>query len=365
MRVTAALLRDNQGAYTIEDVDLPDPGPGEVLVRLVSSGVCHTDTLLRSFPNEALPFIGGHEGAGVVDEVGPGVTGIDVGDHVVLSYDSCGVCRNCRTGLPPYCDEFIPRNFMGHRLDGGPGATDQNGAPVGWRWFGQSSFATHAIASVRNTVVVDRSVELEMLGPMGCGFQTGAGAILNSLRVTPGSSVVVYGAGAVGLAGVMAARIAGASQVVAVDLHQQRLELALSVGATDVVDAGATEDLGAEVLALTGGGSDFAFDTTGVASVVAAAVAALRMTGVCGLVGVGFDDLGLTSAGMMGKTVKGIYEGDAVPQVFIPQMIRYWQAGRFPFERLVRTYPLSQINEAEKASLDGEVVKPVLLPSAS
>lgn len=364
MRATAALLRDNQGPYTIEEIELPAPGPGEVLVKIVSSGVCHTDTLMRSFPNEMLPFVGGHEGAGVVEEVGAGVTGIGVGDHVVLSFDSCGVCRNCREALPPYCDEFMARNFMGQKLDGSPGATDANGAPVGWRWFGQSSFATHAIASTRNTVVVDRSADLTQLGPLGCGIQTGAGSVLNALKVTPGSSLVVYGAGAVGLAAVMAAKIAGASKVIAVDLHQSRLDLALSLGATDAIDAGATEDLGGEATVRTGGGADFAFDTTGVPAVVSAAVAGLRQTGVCGLVGVGFEDLGLTSVGMMGKTVTGIYEGNAVPQVFIPQMIEYWQQGRFPFDRLARTYPLDGINDAEKASHDGTVVKPVLLPGS-
>lgn len=365
MRVTAALLRDNQGAYTIEEMELPGPGPEEVLVRVVSSGVCHTDTMLRQFPNEMLPFVAGHEGAGVVEEVGPGVSGIAVGDHVVLSYDYCGTCRNCRTGLPPYCDEFMLRNFSGQRLDGTPGATDANGDPVGWRWFGQSSFATHCVSSVRNTVVVDRSVPLEMLGPLGCGIQTGAGSVMNSLRVNAGSSLVVYGAGAVGLAAVLAGVVVGASKIIAVDLNETRLELAQSLGATDVIDAGALAGpaLSAEVQSLTGGGADFAFDTTGVPSVVSAAVDGLRMTGVCGLVGVGFEDLGLTPVAMMGKTVKGIYEGDAVPQVFIPQMIDLWQAGRFPFDKLVGTFPLAEINEAEEASLNGTVVKPVLLPS--
>jgi len=362
MLATAALLRDNQGPFTIEEVELPAPGPGEILVSVVGVGYCHTDTLLRQFPNEMLPFVGGHEGAGVVEEIGPGVTGIGVGDHVVLSFDSCGVCRNCREGLPPYCDEFMARNFTGHKLDGSAGATDASGASVGWRWFGQSSFATHAVASTRNAVVVDRSLDLEVLGPLGCGIQTGAGSVLNALRVRPGSSLVVYGAGAVGLAAVMAAGIAGASNVIAVDRHQSRLDLALSLGATDAIDAGAVDDLGGEVTARTGGGADFAFDTTGVPAVVSAAVAGLRQTGVCGLVGVGFDDLGLNSVGMMGKTVKGIYEGDAVPQVLIPQLIDHWQRGRFPFDRLVGSFPLDGIDDAEKASNDGKVVKPVLLP---
>jgi aryl-alcohol dehydrogenase len=362
MRSTAAVLRDPQATYSIEEIELPPPGPGELLVRIVGSGHCHTDTLFRHVPGAPLPLVLGHEGAGVVEEVGPGVSGFSAGDHVVLTFDSCGACRNCRSAQPAYCDQFAPRNFAGRRLDGGPGAVDGSGRPVGYRWFGQSSFADLAITTERNTVAVDREVDLELLGPLGCGIQTGAGSVLNALKVGAGSSLAVFGVGAVGLAAVMAAGIAGASRIVAVDQHQPRLELALSLGATDAIDTGSVEDITGPVQALTGGGADFTFDTTGVPQLVGSAIASLRATGVCGLVGSGMQELSIRSSGLFGKTVVGIYEGSSVPQLFIPQMIEFWRAGKFPFERLIERFPLSEIDEAERRALAGEVVKPVFLP---
>jgi aryl-alcohol dehydrogenase len=364
MRATAAVLRDAGEKYSLEDVDLPDPAADELLVRIVSAGICHTDSLLRSVPGFRLPMIAGHEGAGVVEAVGPHVKGIVPGDHVVLSFDHCGGCRNCRSANPAYCDEFMVRNFAGYPLDGSAGAVDLAGESVGWRWFGQSSFATHAIATARNAVVVTKDADLRLLGPLGCGIQTGAGSILNALQVTPGSALVVFGAGAVGLAAVMAGHLAGASQIIAVDRHPHRLDLALSVGATSVIVAAADTDVAGEVRELTHGGADFSFDTTGVSSVIVAAVECLRMTGSCGLVGAGSEPIELGAGALMGRTVSGILEGGTVPQLFIPQLIDHWMAGRFPFEKLIETYDLAAIDEAEEASLSGKVVKPVLLPSA-
>jgi aryl-alcohol dehydrogenase len=362
MHATAAVMRDQHGPFSIEDIDLAGPGPGEIVVRIVGVGFCHTDLLFRHVPGPPLPIVLGHEGAGVVEEVGPHVSQIAVGDHVVLSYDSCGRCRNCRTANSAYCAEFALRNFVGAPPDGSVGAVDARGEPVRSRWFGQSSFANYVVATERNAVVVDRSLDLKLLGPLGCGIQTGAGSVLNSLRVRPGSSMAVFGVGAVGMAAVMASVIAGAQKIIAVDRHQTRLEQALSLGATDVLDAGSVDDLAHEVKLLTGGGSDYAFDTTGVPLVVAAAVDGLRMTGVCGLVGAGMEELRLSPSALSGKTITGIYEGSAVPQVFIPQMIEFWRSGRFPFDRLIQTYPLAKIGDAERDSVGGEVIKPVLLP---
>jgi aryl-alcohol dehydrogenase len=363
MHATAAVMRDQQGPFSIEDIDIAGPGPGEILVRTVGVGFCHTDLLFRHVPNPPLPIILGHEGAGVVEEVGPRVSEIAVGDHVVLSYDSCGQCRNCRTANSAYCAEFALRNFVGARPDGSVGAVDARGESVRSRWFGQSSFANYVVATERNAVVVDPSLDLEVLGPLGCGIQTGAGSVLNALRVRPGSSIAVFGVGAVGMAAVMASAIAGAQKIIAIDRHQKRLEQALSLGATHVLNAGSAADLAHEVKLLTGGGSDYAFDTTGVPSVIVSAIDGLRMTGVCGLVGAGMGELGLSTSALSGKTIMGIYEGSAVPQVFIPQMIEFWRSGRFPFDRLIRTYPLERIGDAEHDSVSGEVIKPVLLPT--
>jgi aryl-alcohol dehydrogenase len=364
MKIQAAVLRAGDAPYSLEQLELAGPGVGEILVRIVGTGMCHTDVVPRAaeFASLApLPLVTGHEGAGVVEEIGQGVTGIAVGDHVVLSFDSCGTCPNCRGGHPAYCDTFLPRNLSGRNLDGSSPATDSAGKPVGARWFGQSSFATHALATARNAVVVDPSLPLELLGPLGCGIQTGAGSVLIAMGVRAGSSIAVFGAGAVGLAAVMAARVAGATTIIAVDLHRARLELARELGATHTID-GRARDVTQQILALTGG-LEYAFDTTGIPTVIVGAVTALRPLGVCGLVGVRGADLVLPPLTLeLGRILVGILEGDAIPQRFIPQLITLWQQGRFPFDRLIRKFPLAKIDEAERASLAGEVVKPVLQP---
>ena len=362
MEITAAVLRAPDGEYALETVELAEPGPGEIRVRIVGAGMCHTDVLPRAEGSfSPPPIITGHEGAGVVDAVGEGVTSHRVGDHVVLSFDSCGQCRNCQAGIPAYCDTFIFRNLIGRHLDGTVSATDSAGQPIGSRWFGQSSFATYAIATARNAVVVDPALPLEQLGPLGCGILTGAGSVLVALDVQAGETFVVFGAGAVGLAAVMAAAARGASTIVAVDLHDHRLALSLELGATHTL-RGDDPGLVAQLQAIAGGGVDVAFDTTGVPAVILNGLAALRMTGRMGLVGIQQGPVVIDGTALIGKTLTSILEGGADPQVVIPQLIELWQAGRFPFDRLIETFPLSEINEAEQASLSGRVIKPVLLP---
>ena len=362
MEITAAVLRAPDGEYALETVELAEPGPGEIRVRIVGAGMCHTDVLPRAEGSfSPPPIITGHEGAGVVDAVGEGVTSHRVGDHVVLSFDSCGQCRNCQAGIPAYCDTFIFRNLIGRHLDGTVSATDSAGQPIGSRWFGQSSFATYAIATARNAVVVDPALPLEQLGPLGCGILTGAGSVLVALDVQAGETFVVFGAGAVGLAAVMAAAARGASTIVAVDLHDHRLALSLELGATHTL-RGDDPGLVAQLQAISGGGVDVAFDTTGVPAVILNGLAALRMTGRMGLVGIQQGPVAIDGTALIGKTLTSILEGGADPHVVIPQLIELWQAGRFPIDRLIETFPLSEINEAEQASLSGRVIKPVLLP---
>ena len=358
----AAVLRAADQPYSIEDVTLRDLRPNEVLVRIVGVGMCHTDVLPRTPGFFAPPpIVVGHEGAGVVEEIGDAVTSLAVGDHVVLSFDSCGQCANCLAGQPAYCDQFMVRNLFGRELDGTATVTDASGEAIGARWFGQSSFASHAIATERNAVKVDPSLPLELLGPLGCGIQTGAGSILCALDVQPGTSVAVFGAGAVGLAAVMAAAVAGATTIVAVDLQPHRLDLARELGATHVID-GHAADVTDQIVALSGGGVQYAFDTTGIPNVMVGAVRATRMTGKVGFVGVQQGTLPLESMDYIGKTILNILEGSADPQEFIPRMIGLWQDGRFPFDRLIEQFPLERIDEAEQSSLAGGVIKPVLRP---
>lgn len=356
MRVQAAVLDAPSAKFQIRDLELREPDPGEVLVAVHAAGVCHTD---RQFPiPPAFPIVLGHEGAGVVEAVGPGVAAVRPGDRVVLTFDSCGHCANCLTGQPAYCAEFIPRNLTGRALDGSTPLHDADGEVSG-RWFGQSCFATHALATERNVVRVGDDLPFAELAPLGCGVQTGAGAVVHSLGLRLGESIAVYGAGAVGLSAVMAARAAGAREIIAVDLHAQRRDLALELGATRVFD-GADEDLARQVLAATGG-TDYALDTTGVPAVMNTALAGLRSRGTLGLVGTNTPKVGLATKLLATKRLVSVFEGDAVPQLFIPQLIALRAQGRMPFDRLVTTFGLDQINDAEAASVDGTVVKPVLL----
>lgn len=361
MQITAAVVRSYGAPYALEELELAPPGPGEVLVRIVGSGMCHSDIIIHKGELPLpLPLVLGHEGAGIVEAVGPGVTDIPVGAHVVLSFDSCGVCPSCSSEHPAYCGDFMLRNVAGRGSDGSTRLSDSDGKEVLGRFFGQSSFATHAIATQRNTVVVDSSLPLEELGPLGCGFQTGAGSILNALDVQPGRTVGVFGVGAVGLAAVMAAKSAGASRVIAVDRHDNRLALAEELGATAVK---AADDIVDDLLAVTdGSGLDYALDTTGVPRVVTDAIAATRQLGKIGLVGWQTENLPIGPMELMGRTLQGIGAGDADPQVLIPRLISLWQQGCFPFDRLVQKFDLDAIDEAEEASLNGRVVKPVLVP---
>jgi aryl-alcohol dehydrogenase len=367
MQVTAAVLREPTGRFEIEQLELGDPRGDEVLVRMVATGVCHTDLLARELPPELFigPTVYGHEGAGVVEAVGADVRHVVPGDHVVLSFDSCGTCPSCARDAPYGCYTFNPLNlknvgFAPGRLDGTSAFTDASGASVGSHFFGQSSFSSHAVVAGRSAVKVAPDLPLELLGPLGCGIQTGAGAILNTLAVAPGSSVVILGAGSLGLSAVMAAKVADAGTVIAVDRHQSRLDLAQQYGATHGI-TGTFEEIGAQILDITGGGADHAFDTTGNAALVRVAFESLTFVGSLGMAGVGSPEMifGYTSL-ITGRTVKGVVEGSSRTDEFIPYLAKLNAEGRFPFHELVTFYPFEQINDAAADSLAGRVVKPVV-----
>ena len=365
MRTTAAVLREPDGGFEWTDVELDDPREHEVLVRVTAAGVCHTDAVVRhgSLP-VAFPIVLGHEGAGVVEAVGDGVTSVSPGDHVLMSFASCGACRACRRDQPAYCRLFFPLNFAGRRADGSGGIADDV-SEIGGRFFGQSCFAAHALATERNVVPVADDLPLELLAPFGCSVQTGAGAVLRSLRVQPGDAVGVAGLGAVGLAAVMAARFAGAGSIVAVDRDPQRLALALEIGATSIIDTRET-DLPTALRDAAPDGLDAAVDTTGSTAVIRTLVLALAAQGCVGVVGATpgpgaelvFDYRDVL---LSGKRVMGIIEGDSDPQRFVPELVDLFRQGRFPVDRLVTRYPADRIAEAFDDAAAGRVIKPVLL----
>ncbi|MFJ9900625.1 NAD(P)-dependent alcohol dehydrogenase [Streptomyces sp. NPDC091280] len=363
MRITAAVTENKNAPFVLTPLELDDPGPGEVIVRMVGSGLCHTDLVVRDqrYP-VPLPAVLGHEGSGVVDAVGRGVSYVAPGDHVVLTFNSCGGCRMCLRGRPSCCDRFAACNFGGARdSDGAPLRRDSG--TVHGLFFGQSAFATHALATERNVVKVDRSVPLELLGPLGCSVQTGVGAVLNSLRPEAGSSIAVLGVGPVGMSAVMAAAITGCDPIVAVDLNEQRLALAMELGATHVVRAGEGRTVSC-LRDLAGGlGTDYCLETTAVPTVLRQAVDALNHGGTCGVIGAPGDGVDASidmSRILFGRTVRGISEGDSVPRVFIPELITLYQRGRLPFDRLIRTYDFANINQAVEDFEKGTTLKSVL-----
>lgn len=367
MTVTAAVLTAGDAPFEVVDVELDDPGPGEALVRMVACGMCHTDLSMREARrNTPFPVVLGHEGAGVVEAVGPGVD-LAAGQPVVLSYRSCGACPSCLSGARTYCSSMMPLNFGLAREDGST-AIRRDGRPVGSHFFGQSSFATHAVVDARSIVPVGDDEPLDLIGPLGCGVQTGAGAVLNVMRPAVGSSFAVLGSGAVGLSALLAAVLSGCREVVAVDVHRNRLELAVELGATHAVEVAADErpvDVTTALLEVTGGrGVDHVFDTTGLGEMVSAAVGGLAGRGtLVAVASQGDSAVAEVPLGTLlpGRTLRGVLEGDSVPQVFIPELLAHFRAGRLPFDRLVTHFPFEGINDAERASIDGSVVKPVLM----
>jgi aryl-alcohol dehydrogenase len=363
MQISAAVVREKAGPFTIESLRLADPRDDEVLVKIAGVGVCHTDLVCRDqyFP-VPLPCVFGHEGSGVVEKVGLAVTKVKPGDHVVLSFSSCEQCANCIAGKPAYCLQLYQCNFLGTRPDGSSATTTSDGAMIHGHFFSQSSFSTHALANQRNTVKVDANAPLWLLGPLGCGVQTGAGAVINSLQPKAGTTIAIFGAGTVGLSAVMAAHLCGCSRIIAVDPVADRRKLATELGATHVIDP--TSDNPVErIQAITGGGCNYSLECTGLPTVVRQSVECLTLTGVCGIMGVSRLGTEITldmNSILFGRAVRGIIEGDSVPDEFIPRLVDLFQQGRFPFDKLIQAFGFDQIQQAVAASEQGRVVKPVL-----
>jgi len=352
-KIQAAVLRRRSGPLKIESLEMEGPRDDEVLVRIVASGICHTDiSFVDSWDETDGPIVLGHEGAGVAEQVGKSVKSVRRGDHVVLSYQSCGRCRKCRSGHPADCENFYEANFGFARLDGS-NALQRSG--VRGHFFGQSSFATHVLATERDIVKVPKKLNMEVLAPLGCGLQTGAGTVLNSLAVPKGASIAIFGTGAVGLAAVMAARIAGANPIIGVDIKPRRLELALELGATHVID-NRRDKADARITDITGSGVDYVVETTGDSKMYRLSMDMLNPHGTTAfLTGISGPD-SLPER----RTTLSIIQGDAVPQLFIPKLIALHQAGQFPYDRFLKFYDFSEINKAIADSRRGDTIKPVL-----
>lgn len=364
MEITAAVLRAPGAAFDIETLTLDDPRPGEVVVEIAGTGVCHTDLAFKAgvwpFP---LPAVLGHEGAGRVFAVGKGVTSVRIGDHVVMSNASCAACAACLSGMPAECPQAASLNMSGCRPDGSNALHDRSGDVHG-NFVGQSSFATHAISQDRFVVKVPDDVPLHLIGSFGCGVQTGAGAVLNVLQPRPGSTVVIVGLGAVGLAAVAAAATSGCARVIAADINSGRFDAAKAFGATDVVDAsqGSLPELVRELVPT---GTDGAVEASGSPAALRAAFASTHGSGTTVLVGAAPPGTEYTleaTSILSGRALVGATMGRSNPRVFIPQLVDMFRRGLLPMDAIVRTYPLAEIERALADATGGDVIKPVVIP---
>ena len=363
MQITAAVVRERSGPFNIERIDLCDPRADEVLVEVVASGMCATDLHGRDayYPTQ-FPKVFGHEGAGIVRAVGSGVTTLKTGDHVVMAYPFCGECPNCRTQRQSYCVEAFPLKMNGTRADGST-LHSKDGEPIYSAFFQQSSFGNFTIANERFAVKVRNDAPLEHVCALACGGQTGAGAVLNVMKPRAGDSFAVFGVGAVGLSGLMAAKIAGCDPIIAVDVHDHRLALARELGATHTINHSGRTDVVAKIRKITGLGVRFSLETSALPVVFREALDVLMPAGTCVLLGsarAGTEVTFETPFLQNGRTVRGVIQGDSVPKEFLPRLADYVVGGKFPVECMIAFYDFADINRAADESSKGVTIKPVL-----
>ncbi len=363
MKIIAAVVHERFGPFSVEQLDLCDPRSDELLVEVVASGMCATDLHGRDayYPTR-FPKVFGHEGAGMVRAVGNAVTKFKPGDHVVMTYPWCGECPNCRSQRLSYCLHAFDLKMNGTRADGST-LHSKDGKAVYSAFFQQSSFGNFTIANERFAVKVRNDAPIEHVCTLACGGQTGAGAVLNVMKPRACDSFVVFGVGAVGLSALMSAKIAGCDPVIAVDVHEHRLALARTLGATHTISHTNRTDVVEEIRRLTGIGARYSLETSALPSVFREAVDCLMPAGTCVLLGsarkgteTSFEMPFLQN----GRTVRGVIQGDSVPQEFIPLLVDHIVAGRFPVEKMITFYPLAEINRAAEESAAGRTIKPVL-----
>lgn len=368
--IRAAVATNAGDPFATKDVELRAPGANELLVQVVATGICHTDVMTKAKALCEFPIVLGHEGVGVVQLVGAAVTGFEAGDHVIMSYDSCGQCAQCATDKPSYCDDHGSLNFSGARPNGeqthhsvGSEQPDISGS-----FFQQSSFATHALSHERNTIKVDPLLPLATLAPLACGVQTGAGTVFNTLDVQADSTIAIFGTGCVGLSAVMAARIAAARTIIAVDLNEARLDMARELGATHTINPAnfdRNKEFEAALAKIAGGGCNYSIDTTGIPAVLRQAFDVCGPLGVTAMIapGVPGTEVTIPMMGLLpGKSLRGVVQGDSSSKTFIPKLIEHWRNGDFPFDKLITTFDsLDSLDDAVNAMSSGTVIKPVVI----
>ncbi len=360
-KIQAAVLHEFGQPLAIEELELDPPKAGELQVRMVASGVCHSDLhVVHGTHPTSLPVVLGHEGAGIVEEVGPGVAGLESGDHVLLTWlPYCGHCRQCTRGWLNRCENTA---WYDATLEDGTCRFHANGKEV--HHYNTSSFAQRSVVPVQTAIKVDQSLPLTELALMGCAVMTGVGAVINTARVRPGDTVAVIGCGGVGLNVVQGARIAGAQQIVAIDRVPAKLELAREMGATDVVDASQSDPVEA-VADLVAGGVDYAFEALGRTETIETAISITGRGGQAILIGmaspearVGLDAL---TATLEERCVRGSWYGSCVPLRDIPLLVDMYRDGRLRLDPLITPCGLEDVNDAFARMEAGETARSVIV----
>ena len=362
--ITAAIASPAGGPFVIDEVELDAPRDDEILVEIKAVGLCHTDVVAQAGAFDfGLPVVLGHEGAGIVREVGANITKVKPGDRIALSFRSCGACPKCDDAHPAYCQTMPALNYGGMRTDGSR-AIHKASEDIGSNFFGQSSFASHALTYERNVVKVPDNVPFEVAAPLGCGVQTGTGSVLKAMDCEPGSALLITGAGTVGLSAVMGGKLRKCGTIIVVEPIAARREMAMEMGATHTIDPAAIDDLAAAIREILPIGVDYALDTSGRLDVLEAIMLALAPQGTLGIVGIAAPGTKLpgevNQVMTFGHTVMGIIEGDSEPSSFIPELMEHFLAGDLPVDRLLSTYRLDQINEAVADQHLGKCIKPIL-----
>lgn len=374
MKIKSAILHEaelprpyaDSQPLKIEEVDLAPPGDGEILVKVAAAGLCHSDlSVIDGARPRPTPMALGHEAAGIVEECGPGVTDLKSGDHVVMVFvPSCGHCLPCAEGRPALCEPGAAANNAG-TLTSGARRITLNGQPVNHH-MGVSAFSEYAVMSRRSVVKIDQSLPLTEAALFGCAVLTGVGAAINTADVKPGDSVAVIGLGGVGLNALLGARLAGADKIVAIDLHEEKLDLARQLGATDAVNAG-DENAVEQVKDLTGGGVDVALEMAGAVAAMDLSYRVTKRGGATVTAGLSHpsQNFSVQHVNIVAeeRTIKGSYIGSCVPLRDIPRFIALYQQGRLPVDRLLSdTVGFDGLNAAFDSLADGHAVRQVLVP---
>lgn len=362
MKINAAVCWDTGSTYSIEEIDLAPPKVNEVLVEVVATGVCATDAgAAAGHMGVPFPIVLGHEASGIVKEIGEGVTYVKPGDHVVVACCLCGTCDHCLTGKPGSC-EHIPRLNFGGAMEDGTKRLSKDRKEIS-TFFGQSTFATYAVTNEKNLVKIDKNLDLQLFGPLGCGIVTGSSTVLEAIKPKAGSSIAIYGCGAVGLSALMAAKIAGCLQIIAVDINDDRLSLAKELGATHIINS-KTSDIVTTIREITGGkGVNYGVEATGNSMVAKSALAALTNQGELTLVAAGYQEIGidLNTEFLFGtKKLSGYIAGLVSAKYIVPKLIEYYKQGLFPFDKLVTYYEFKDIGQAFDDMKSGKSIKPIL-----